>query len=288
MSKKVLVIGADGQLAFDLIRVFRKDYQVIEARHSDFDITDYGAVEKFILKVKPDMVISTAAFHNTSECELNPEKSFLVNGVGAYNVAKASSAVKAAVVFMSSDYIFDGSKKGYKEDDLPNPLNVYGASKLAGENLTKLANDRYYIIRSGWLFGVKRSGKGHNFVDLMIEKSKAIEKLQIVDDQFGSPTYTFDLASKIKELIDKEAPFDIYHITNSGICSWYQFAKEIFKQANLKMRLEKISTDASKSLVKRPKYSVLTNKQLTKRGFKRLRNWRGTLKDYLKEKYAVL
>ncbi len=285
MIKKIVVIGADGQLAFDLIRIFRSDYKVIEARRGDFDITDQKAVEKFIFKLKPNIVINTAAFHKTEDCEKDPEKSFLVNGIGAFNVSKAAGEIGAIIIFISSDYVFDGSKKGFKEDDLPNPLNIYGASKLAGETLTKITNPKHLVVRSSWLFGIKQSGKGHNFVDLMIEKARRGEEVKVVDDQIGSPTYTYDLSLKIKELIEKKVPYGIYHIANSGICSWYQFAKEIFRQTKIKIKISKIKTNMSINQAKRPKYSILLNEKLSKANIKPLRNWQNALKDYLKEKY---
>ncbi len=273
--KKVLIIGANGQLAFDLIKVFRGDFEIIRATRDDFDIIDAGGTENFIKQSKPYIVINTAAYHKTEECELNPEKSFAVNAIGAFNVAKAAKKIGAKIIFISTDYIFDGSKEYFTESDMPNPLNVYGASKLAGENLTKIANENHYIIRTSWLFGVHRSGKGHNFVALMLEKAKNGEDIKVVNDQFGSPTYTYDLALKIKELIDKKAPAGVYHITNSGSCSWYEFAKEIFKLSGIKADLEGISSKERPSNIKRPKYSVLIGENL--------RPWQEALNDFVLE-----
>src|SRR3989344_3252316 len=193
MKKKIIVVGSTGMLAFDLLRTFEKDYEVIGASRADFDVTD----------------------------------------IGAFNVAKSAKEIGAKIIFISTDYVFDGRKEYSVESDSPNPLNVYGASKLAGENLTKIANDNFYIIRTSWLFGIHKSSKGHNFVSLMLEKAKNGENIKVVGDQFGSPTYTRDLAAKIKELIDKNAPADIYHITNSDSCSWHEFAKKIFELAKL-------------------------------------------------------
>ena len=226
---KILIVGSTGMLAFDLAQVFKEDYEVIGVGRADFDVTDYTRAENFVIAHKPSFVINTAAYHKTEECELNPDKSFQVNAIGAYNIARAAKLAGAKIIFVSTDYVFDGRKKYYIESDIPNPLNVYGASKLAGENLTKIANENHYIIRTSWLFGAHRSSKGYNFVSLMLEKAKNDEDIKVIGDQYGSPTYTHDLAVKIKELIDKNAMAGIYHITNFGSCSWHKFAKEIFK-----------------------------------------------------------
>ncbi len=186
--RRVLIIGADGQLAFDLIRIFGDGYEIIKAVRSDVDVADKIATENFIKNCAPDIVINTAAYHKTEECELNPEKSFAVNAIGAFNVAKAAKEIGAKVIFISTDYVFDGAKEYFVESDSQNPLNVYGASKLAGENLTKIANENHYIIRTSWLFGIHKSGKGNNFVTLMLEKAKNGENIKVVNDQFGSPT----------------------------------------------------------------------------------------------------
>lgn len=278
---KILVIGSTGQLAFDLIKVLKTDYEVISSSRDDFDVSNNIAVEKFIKNNKPDIIVNTAAYHKTEECELNPEKSFRVNAIGAYNVAKAAHLISAKVFFFSTDYVFDGSKEYFIESDIPNPLNVYGASKLSGEILTKVANENYYIIRTSWLFGRHQSSKGYNFVSLMLKKAKDGEAIRVVNDQYGSPTYTYDLALKIKELIDKKAPSGIYHITNSGSCSWYKFAKKIFELVNINPDLEAIKSSDRLSNIKRPKYSVLSGVALEKIGLDKLRSWQEALKEFL-------
>lgn len=280
-KSKILIIGANGQLAFDLIKVFDKDCEIIRAIRNDFDVADFGAANKFITEHRPDIVINTAAYHKTEECELNPEKSFAVNAIGAFNIAKAAKEVGAKIIFVSTDYVFDGRKKYYVESDIPNPLNVYGASKLAGEILTKIANENFYIIRTSWLFGRHRSGKGHNFVSLMLGKAKNGENIRVINDQFGSPTYAYDLAVKIKELIDKNATAGIYHITNFGSCSWYEFAKKIFELAKLNQKIEKIESSNNISKIKRPEYSVLISENLKKQGIETMRPWPEALSAYL-------
>jgi dTDP-4-dehydrorhamnose reductase len=279
--KKVLIIGANGQLAFDLIKIFKGDYEIIRADREDFDVSDWSAASRFMAIARPNIVINTAAFHKTEECEFNPQKSFEVNTIGALNTAKAAAAVNAKIVFISTDYVFDGNKKNFSEDDKPNPLNVYGTSKLAGELLTRIANQDYFIIRTCWLYGAHSSGKGYNFVSLMLEKARSGENIKVVGDQFGSPTYTYDLALKIKELIDKNAPSGIYHITNSGSCSWYEFAKKIFEIVNINTNLEAVDSNAKPSNIKRPRYSVLISSKLADLGISKLRPWSSALSDFL-------
>jgi len=288
-KKTVLVIGSTGLLAFDLIRVFsakggsasggKKDYKVIEASRRDFDIVDEAAVKRFISFCKPDIIINTAALVKVDACESNPRKAFEVNTIGALNVAKVAKDVGALNVYISTNYVFDGNKRFFSEDDTPNPLNIYGASKLAGEILTKIIGGNYYIIRTSWLYGIRR--KDSVFVSQILESAKKGEAIKLVNDQFGTPTYTLDLALKIKELIDKKAPNGVYHITNSGFCSWYGYAEKILKLCGVHAELVAIKLEERAPIIKRPRYSVLTERNLKKVGVKRLRLWDEALKDYL-------
>jgi len=282
-NKSVLIIGSTGLLAFDLIRVFKESYKVIEASRRDFDIVDETAVKKFISFRKPDIIINTAALVKVDPCESNPRKAFEVNAVGALNVAKAAKDIGALNIYISTNYVFDGNKRFFSEDDETSPINVYGASKLAGEILTKIIGGNYYIIRTNWLYGIRR--KDSVFVSQILESAKKGEAIEVVNDQFGTPTYTLDLARKIKELVDKKAPSGIYHITNSGFCSWYEFAEKILKLCGVHAELIAIKLGERYKVVKRPKYSVLTNKGLQRVGIKQLRLWDEALKDYLKVAY---
>jgi len=279
---KILIIGADGQLAFDLIRTLKKKHEVFEVRHNDFDVRNKSKVGKFIKKISPDVVINTAAFHNTEKCEKNSRRSFAVNALGAYNVARAAKGVGAAVFFISSDYVFDGEKKYFTEDDTPNPLNIYGASKLAGEVLTKIANEKSYVIRTNAIFGEKISGKGHNFVTLMIQKAKNKEELKVVDDEFGCLTYSHDLAEKIAEFVKKKPAFGVYHITNTGFSSWYGFAKELLGIAGIKAKITPISGKDRKTNLIRPKYGCIKSVNLKKAGISPLRPWQEAVREYIK------
>jgi len=195
-----------------------------------------------------------------------------------------STEVGATTIFISTDYVFDGSKsEPYTEDDAPNPINTYGISKLAGELYTK-QNPKHYIIRVASLFGVAgASGKSGNFIETMIAKAKRNEPINVVDDMWMSPTYTKDAAAAIKRIIEAKLPFGIYHVTNQGYCTWFQFAQEIFKMTKLKPTLTPIKTSQLPMKAKRPQFSALKSIRLPKYGIK-MRNWREALYDYLVEK----
>lgn len=280
----ILITGAAGQLAYDLIRALKDNYSLVLADRDAFDITDCAATEHFIRNAKPDVVIHTAAFHSTDECEAYPERAFRVNSLGTYYVAKAAAGAGAKFFFISTDYVFDGEKEFFTEDDEPHPLNVYGASKLAAEHLSRIACERSFIIRTSWLYGKNTSKKGHNFVQLMLEKVRRGEAIEVVDDQRGVPTSTRDLAVKIRELIERDAVPGIYHLVNGGSCSWYEFAEEIFRISNVApLSLRQISTAQKESLAKRPRSSILKSVALTHTGIVPMRLWKEALADYIKD-----
>lgn len=284
--QKILIVGADGQLAFDLIRVLKPDYEVIEARYADFDVSDCVKTRAFIAHAHPDIVINTAAYNKTEEAERNPEKSFQVNALGAHSVASAAAGIGAEIFYFSTNYVFDGTKEQFSEDDHPNPLNVYGASKYAGEMLVHIANQKSFIIRTSNLFGTHQGGggKGYNFVSMMLEKAKHNEEIRVVNDQFGSPTYTHDLALKIKELIEHVIPPGTYHISNSGSCSWYEFAEKIFELSGVHPpALVPIPTPEGALLIKRPRTAALVSKKLPALGIAPLRSWQDALAAYFDE-----
>lgn len=281
---RVAVIGASGQLGSDLVKVFD---DAIPLTHKDIEVTDLASCE-ILKELKPDVVINTAAYHKTDECEENPEKTFLVNSVGARNVALICKEIGAVDVYISTDYVFDGSKEEpYTEDDIPNPINVYGVSKYAGEILTRYICDKHYIIRVSSLFGVAgASGKGGNFVETMIKKVKAEDELNVVNDVTMSPTYTEDAAIAIKEIIFNKLPYGIYHVTNDGSCTWYVFAKAIFEITGIDVRLNPITSDKFPTKAKRPKNSALSIEKIKSYGIN-IRHWKDALRDYLKEKRHI-
>jgi len=261
---KTLIIGSNGMLGSDLCKVFP---DAVKLTHHDLDITDREQVIESILKIKPDVVINAAAYTNVDGCEDNKELAFQVNGYGPGYIAEACARVGATLVHFSTDYVFDGSKKEYVESDIPNPINVYGHSKLLGEKKIIENMDDYRIVRISWLFGIH----GKNFVETMLKLSREMDTVKVVNDQFGKPTYTMDLASKVKEIIELEP--GIYHITNDGICSWYEFASSIIDNV-IPCTSEEFPRKA-----KRPKYSVLVNTKTEP-----MRHWREALKTYLQER----
>lgn len=282
---KFAIIGADGQLGSDLQQILRdKNEEFIPLLHSQVEILDKEKTLETLRKISPDVIINTAAFHRVDDCESDYVKAFNVNATGALNMALCAKELGALYVFISTDYVFSGKKgKPYTEDDIPDPVNIYGISKRAGELAIQCSYPRHIIARSSGLYGEKESKKGWNFVDRM--QMLAIEKgvLRVVDDQVLSPTYTMDLAEKIYEVI-KKGGTGIYHITNSGQCSWYQLTKKILELTGIKCDLSPVTTGEFKTPAKRPAFSVLENKRLKDEGFTPLRHWESALEDYLRRK----
>jgi dTDP-4-dehydrorhamnose reductase len=279
---KVAIIGANGQLGSDLVKVFGNE--AIPLTHRDLDVADLESV-KILNKLRPEEVINTAAYVRVDDAELKVEKAFQVNAIGALNVAKACNELNAINVYISTDYVFNGSKgTPYVEEDVPNPLNVYGLSRYAGEIFTRNYSRKYYIIRVASLYGkAGASGKGGNFVETMITKARNKEEIMVVDDMVMSPTYTKDAAEMIKKILEKNLPFGIYHVTNSGYCSWYEFAGAIFEALDLETSLSPTKTNIFQSKAKRPMFSALESIRLRKYGLV-MKNWKQALNDYLIEK----
>lgn len=261
---KTLIIGASGMLGFDLCKAFP---DAVRLTHRELDITNRDKVLEFIGRIKPDLVINSAAYTDVEGCEDNQELAFQVNGYGPGYIAEACNKMGAVLVHFSTDYVFDGSMNEYLESDTPNPINAYGRSKLLGEQKIAEKIDDYRIIRISWLFGAH----GKNFVETMLKLSCEMAEVKVVNDQFGKPTYTVDLAHKISEITELEP--GIYHMTNEGICSWYEFASAFINNA------VPCTSEEFPRKAKRPKYSVLIN---TKTG--PMRHWKEALKDYLKER----
>ena len=280
---KIAVIGSTGQLGTDLIKTFENEHNVIGLTHNDVEVSDYDSI--VILKEhKPDVVINTAAFHKTDQCEEEPLKAFSVNALGARNIAMITKEIDATTVHISTDYIFDGSKnKPYTEEDIPAPINTYGISKLAAEHFTK-QNPKHYIIRIASVFGkAGASGKGGNFVETMIKKAKKNEPITVIDDMWMSPTYTKDASSTITKITEKQLPYGVYHATNKGYCSWYQFAEQIFQFTYLTPNLKPIKTEQLTMKAKRPRFSALKSIKLPQYGIE-MPTWQEALRKYLIEK----
>ena len=259
---KIAVIGSTGQLGTDLMKVLQDEHDVIGFTHKNLEVSDYDSCLK-LKERHPDVIVNTAAFHKTDQCEDELVRTFSVNAIGARNVTLISKEIGATTVFISTDYVFDGNKKEpYTEDDPTNPINSYGISKLAGELYTK-QNPKHYIARVASLFGrAGASGKGGNFVETMITKAKNNETINVVNDMRMSPTYTKDAAEIIKRILELELPFGIYHASNQGFCTWFQFSQEIFRMTNLTPTLRSIESVQIKTNAKRPMFSALRSMKL--------------------------
>ncbi|MCJ7987221.1 dTDP-4-dehydrorhamnose reductase [Priestia sp. OVL9] len=274
MSQKVLITGANGQLGKELVELFtEKGFEVYGFGRDKMDITNQVQVQEIIGAVKPDIVIHSAAHTKVDLAESEPDKAFLINAYGTRNVAVAAEAVGAKLVYVSTDYVFDGTtNKPYNEFSPTSPLGVYGKSKLAGEQFVRDLHSKFFIVRTSWVYGKY----GANFVKTMLKLGEERKELSVVSDQIGCPTYTLDLANAILELINSEK-YGIYHISNSGSCSWYELAKEIFKEAKMEIKVIPCTTAEFPRPAARPAYSVLEHMSIELNQFSSIRSWR---KDY--------
>ena len=285
-AAKILVTGINGQLGYDCLRELKeRGYtNVVGADIEALDITDKNAVDVFISSCKPDVVMHNAAWTAVDKAEQFPEQVYKVNALGTKYIAEACKTVGAKLVYISTDYVFDGKGEGlYEVDDKRNGLSVYGKTKAEGEDFVTQILDKYFIVRISWVFGKN----GNNFVKTMLRLAQMGKtELNVVNDQIGSPTYTRDLAVLLCDMIQTEK-YGVYHATNEGVCSWYDFATEIFKQAGLNVRVNAVSTaEYLKSVAQqaeRPLNSRLSKKSLEEAGFKKLPDWQSALKRYLTE-----
>lgn len=253
--KKVLVVGANGMLGHDVLKVFEeKVYEVYSATRQDFDITKIEEVEEFFADKKFDLVVNCAAYTQVDKAEEEQELAFSVNETGAKNLAILTNKSNTPIVYVSTDYVFDGTKDSpYKVTDKTNPINVYGHSKLAGEITTIENNPKHYIARTSWLYGKN----GNNFVDTMLRLSKTRDEIKVVSNQYGCPTWTYNLASDIEVLFTNNSSYGIYHLCGAQSCSWYEFAITIFKVKNINLSVLPILDSQFLSLAKRPQYSIM-------------------------------
>lgn len=287
---KILITGADGQLGTDLCKVLT-GHSLCQLTINDGDICDFSFVKKQLILYKPDVVINTAAYVRVDDCEDNKDIAFKVNALGARNVAVATEDIGACLVHISTDYIFGGEKQQrhspYNEFDTPVPCNIYGESKLAGETMVRHLCKKHIIVRSSALFGIAGAmGKGGNFVETMARMGREKEELKVVNDQVFSPTFSYDLALRISQLIETEY-YGIIHVTNSGTCSWHEFAVEILREAGLKTPVIPITTSQYPQKACRPSYSVLDNFQSKLLNFEDMRHWKAALHEYFKQKQAM-
>jgi dTDP-4-dehydrorhamnose reductase len=281
VKTKIAIIGADGQLGSDLIKSLHEN-KIFPLYYPDFDVTKPDQVRNVLFRLRAEVVINTAAYHRVDECEDNSQKAFRVNSIAVRDLALICRDLDSALVHFSTDYVFDGKKRSpYIEEDMPNPLNVYATSKLAGEYLIRNTMEKYFVIRTCGLYGEAGCwGKGSNFVDTLIALEKEEKPLRVVNDQWVTPTATAELAQKVKELIQTNR-YGLYHLTNEGECTWYEFAQTIFSILGKKPNLIPIDSKNHGAKAKRPPYSVLDNKKARDIGLTGFSHWKNALQRYL-------
>lgn len=276
---RILLTGAQGMLGRDLCRILAPEHILIPIDIHEVDIRQHRALVNYLRKESFDIIIHSAAYTDVDGCEQNPNLANSVNGLGTKYIAEFARDTGTELVYVSTDFIFDGRKtEPYLESDIPNPLSVYGKSKLDGERYIQELINQYYIVRTSWLFGKH----GKNFVDTIIKKAEANEILRVVNDQIGSPTYSLDLAEAIGLLI-KTKNYGIYHISNSGTCSWYEYAYEILKYKGIAANTKVVSISSTEldRPAKRPQYSKLNTAKYEHLTGNKLRSWQEAVKDYL-------
>ncbi len=273
---RVLLVGSNGQLGKEITRQFKSRYELLLVDIPSLDITNYQAIESLISDTKPDVVINTAAYTNVEKAEEDEDTAFRVNALGAHNLALICKKYRAKFLHISTDYVFDGTATlPYEDFDSPNPLSVYGKSKLWGEKLVEQVEGEYFILRTSWLYG-----DGPNFVRTMLKLAEQRDHVKVVADQYGTPTYTKDLVWVIERLIQTEF-YGLYNASNQGSCTWCEFACKIFALAGKSVYVEPVSTAEYPVKAIRPQYSVMDNKLLRLRGLDVMRPWEEALQDYL-------
>jgi dTDP-4-dehydrorhamnose reductase len=283
-SMKILVTGAAGMLGSKMMAVVGVDHEVsgtdlVETEGiSRSDITDAGDILALVQELQPEVIIHCAAYTAVDDCEKFPELAHAVNGQGTRNVATAAEAIGAEVFYISTDYVFDGDKEdAYIEEDPPNPTSVYGSSKLEGEIAIQEVCSKWYIGRTQWLYGEG----GANFAETMIRLGSERDVLKVVDDQWGAPTYTKDLASEVKTILEAKA-YGLYHLSNEGKTTWYGFARAVLELAGIQVSIQPCTTEDFPRPAKRPRNSVMWNRSLKKSVGNVMRDWKDGLREYMK------
>lgn len=276
----VLVTGVNGQLGYDVVKeLTAKGHEAVGVGRSELDITDESAISFYVQNLSPEAIIHCAAYTNVDAAETDQEGAYKVNALGTKYLAEAAKFVGAKMVYVSTDYVFDGAgTEPYEVNHPTKPLGVYGETKLVGEKFLQETLEKHFIVRTAWVYGIN----GNNFVKTMLKLGQDRKELGVVYDQVGSPTYTVDLAKFLVELIDSEK-YGVYHASNEGVCSWHEFAVEIFKQAGMDVKVNPLTSEEFPRPAARPKYSVLSKKKIEEEGFTPLRDWKEALKEYLKE-----
>ena len=276
---KVLVTGVKGQLGYDVVKDLEKrGHQPIGVDRDEMDLMDNEAIRTFIMNLKPEAIIHCAAYTAVDKAEEEVETCYQINAESVKVISECAKELDVKLIYISTDYVFDGTKEGeYVETDTPNPINVYGASKLKGEQYVQTLLEKYYIVRISWVFGVN----GNNFIKTMRRLGSERDELNIINDQVGSPTYTADLAPLLVDMMETDK-YGIYHATNEETCSWYEFANEIFKQSGIEVKTNPITTDQYPTAAKRPMNSRMSKAKLKANGFNLLPTWQEALAHYLK------
>lgn len=281
---KIAVIGANGQLGMDVVSAFSSNGdEVSSLTHSDIELSNIDSVSTRLKELHPQIIVNTAAMHHVENCEREPEKAFEVNGLGARNLALLARDIGATLMHVSTDYVFDGAKGNpYEETDAPNPLNVYGNTKLCGEYFVRSTIEKHFVLRTSAIYGLNpcRAKGGLNFIELMLKLAKERGKVRVVDSEFVTPTSTAELARQIVQLSHSDA-YGLYHATAEGSCSWHEFAREIFAMTNTKVNLEVAGPNEFPAKVPRPKYSVLENRGLKNHKINVFKPWQDGVHKYL-------
>ena len=273
-----MVTGVKGQLGHDVVNeLAKRGHTPIGVDVEEMDITDASAVEKEMKKEPLDAVIHCAAYTAVDAAEDNREICMRVNAEGTRNIARVCRELDLKMVYISTDYVFDGEgERPWEPDDPRDPLNVYGESKYQGELAVEEYLEKYFTVRIAWVFGVN----GKNFIKTMLRLAESQKEINVVNDQIGSPTYTYDLAVLLVDMVETEK-YGRYHATNEGLCTWYEFAKEIFRQAEVDIRVNPVSSDEFPAKAKRPHNSRMDKRKLVRNGFRPLPPWQDALKRYL-------
>ena len=280
---KILITGSDGLLARDCSDVLSACHDVVEKNSSELDITDTEQLEGQLRNINPGVVLNCAAFTNVEKCETEKERAYSVNVIGTGNIARYSFQIGAKLIHISTDYVFDGLKElpeQYNELDTAKPLSTYGTTKLQGENEIRSLNGNFLIVRTSWLYGIHSSCFPKTILKLVLNSENNIN---IVNDQFGSPTWTFELANQIKTLIDNNCT-GLYHATSEGFCSWYEFAYYFLSKMNIKFYIDACTTNEYPTRAKRPENSVLANKRLTDEDLLNMSDWKKQVDNFI-DKY---
>lgn len=284
---KVAIFGISGQLGSDVAAAL-SSHQVIPIEHARADIRDEAAVTEAVRDAKPAWVVNCAAMTHVESCEREALAAFDVNAGGVRRVAAAATAAGARLFHISTDYVFDGrASVPYAESDFPRPINIYGSSKLAGEWAVR-AEGAHIILRTSGLYGLNACrGKGTNFVETMMKRAQSGAATRVVSDEVLTPTFSVDLANQIRTMLEHSVPGGVYHATNSGSCSWFEFAVEIFRHAGAATAPEAVTAREWNSPVRRPPYSVLENRALASLGIDRMPEWRDALSRYMSERRVI-